>query len=357
MRFKQISVAALAQALGGQVVGDGARIIRGMNTIEAAGPGELTFLSNMRYAKLLAGTKAEAVLVAPEVQAAGRTLILVPQPYLAFAHALALLAEVPPPQPGIHAGAHIHAAARLAPDVTVMPGAYVGAGARIGPGCLLYPGAVVLDEAVLGAGCILHAGAIVRERCVLGARVILNANATIGGDGYGFAQDGARHVKIPQVGTVELGDDVEVGAGSTIDRAALGATVIGRGTKIDNLVQIGHGCRVGEDVLIVAQSGLAGSTTIGDRATLAARTGVLGHLTLGAGTLVYSLALVTRSTPPGAVVSGNPARPHREQLRREAAPGRNERHIEALARRIEALEAELAALKDHRRAQAQAQDD
>jgi UDP-3-O-[3-hydroxymyristoyl] glucosamine N-acyltransferase len=164
--------------------------------------------------------------------------------------------------------------------------------------------------------------------------VILNANATIGGDGYGFAQDGARHVKIPQIGTVEIGDDVEIGAGSTVDRAAMGATTIGRGTKIDNLVMVGHGCTIGEDVLIVAQSGMAGSATIGDRAILAARAGVLGHLTLGAGTLVYSRAHVTKSTPEGAVVSGNPARPHKEQLRRDALLAR----IDQLNERVAQLE-------------------
>jgi len=333
-RLRETTLGEIAQAVGGTVEGDGAAMIRGAMPIERAGPDDLTFLANPRYAKALATTRAGGIVVGEGVQADGHNLIRVTHPYLAFARALTLLVQPALPEPGIHAGAHVHPGATLGAGAAVMAGAYVGARCVLGPGTIVFPGAVLLEGVVCGADCHLYPGVVVREDCRLGDRVILNPNVSIGGDGYGFAQDGARHVKIPQIGTVEIGDDVEIGAGSTVDRAAMGATTIGRGTKIDNLVMVGHGCTIGEDVLIVAQSGMAGSATIGDRAILAARAGVLGHLTLGAGTLVYSRAHVTKSTPEGAVVSGNPARPHKEQLRRDALLAR----IDQLNERVAQLE-------------------
>jgi len=329
-------VTSLATRLGATVEGDGSAVITGVAPLETATQGDLTFLGNPRYAAHLATTRAGAVIVDANARRppSGSVLLRVPKPFLAFARALQFLTQAERHLAGVQPGAHVDVAARVAPTATVMPGAYVGADVEIGPRTVIYPNATVLAQARIGEECLIYPGVVVRERCVLGSRVILHNNVSIGADGYGFTRDGATHVKIPQVGNVVIGDDVEIGAGSCVDRAAMGSTRIGRGTKIDNLVQIAHGCQVGEDVLIVAQSGMAGSTVLEDRVVIAARGGILDHLTIGAGTTVMSLALVTKSLPAGIVVSGNPARPHRQQLKRDALLSR----LDGVLERVESLE-------------------
>ena len=353
-----MTLSEIAAQLGGTVEGDAGVLIRRVAPLDEAGAGDLSFLANPRYARLLATTRASAVLVdekaarEPGRGAAsgpvpqGVALVRVAQPYLAYARAMALLWQAERPEPGVHPGATVHPAAQVDPSAAVLPLAYLGAGSAIGPRTILHPGAVVLERCRIGADCILYPGAVVREDCVLGDRVILHNQVSIGADGYGFAQQrgaggAVTHVKIPQVGNVVLEDDVELGACTCVDRAALGSTRIGRGTKVDDLVMIGHGCQIGADSLIVAQSGLAGSAVLEARVVLGARAGVLGHLTIGAGATLMSRCHVTKSVPPGAIVSGNPARPHREQLRQEALLAR----LGALVERVEALERAAASPK------------
>ncbi|MCH7479165.1 MAG: UDP-3-O-(3-hydroxymyristoyl)glucosamine N-acyltransferase [SAR324 cluster bacterium] len=345
MKFKPAPLRVIAEHLNGEVIGDPDLEIRRVAGMEEAQPGDLTFVANAKYAKLLSATRASAVIVNRTLARDGMTLLRVDNPYLAFAKAQTLLVEPDRPEPGVHPGAHLEPSATLGEGVTVMAGAYVGAEADIGAGSLLYPGAVVMERVRLGTDCLLYPGAVVREDCLLGDRVILHANATIGSDGFGFAQDGRTHFKIPQVGNVVVGDDVEVGACSCIDRAALGSTVIGSGSKFDDLVMIGHGCKIGENCIVVAQCGIAGSTTLGEGTMLGGRTGMLDNIALGPGTVVYSGSHVTKSYPAGSLLSGNPARPHKENLKHEAMGGR----VEKLLLRVTALEQEVAALRQEKK--------
>jgi len=305
----------LAELVGGTVVGDADLVIRRVAAIAEAQTGEITFIANPKYLSLLQETRASAVIVAPGVEVPHLSLIVCQNPYLAFAKILNHL-QVERPQPqGVMAGASVHPAASLGEGVTIHPGCVVGENVVVGSGTILYPGVVLYANAVVGADCILHAGAIVREGCRLGDRVILQPTAVIGSDGFGFAPDGARYYKIPQVGIVVVEDDVEIGAGSCVDRAALGVTRIRRGAKIDNLVQIGHNVVVGEDTVIVAQVGVAGSTEIGRHCTLGGQAGVVGHIKIGDNVMVGAQSGVSNTVGPNQVLSGTPVMPHREWLK------------------------------------------
>ncbi len=305
----------LAELVGGSVTGDETLEIARVAPIDVAGPGEITFLANPKYLPQLGRTKASAVIVAPGVEAAGPALLACANPYLAFAKILTELAVQRPPAAGIMAGAVVDPSAQVAEEVTIHPGCVVGAGVTIGRDCLLYPGVILYAGVTLGENCVLHGGVVVREGCRLGDRVILQPNAVIGSDGFGFAPDGRRYYKIPQVGIVELGDDVEIGAGCCIDRAAMGVTRIGRGTKLDNLVQIGHNAVLGEDTIIVAQCGIAGSTTIGNHCTFGGQSAVVGHIKVGDNVMLGGQSGIAGNTDGNQVLSGSPAMPHREWLK------------------------------------------
>lgn len=331
------TVAELAAWTGGTVEGDGATVIHGVAGLEEAGPAEVSFLANRRYASLLARSRCGAVYLGPKDDARGHTAIRVADPYLAFAQTLARFHPRPAPLPGVHPLAVVEGRVEGA---TVMAFAYVGPGATVGAGTVLHPHSYVGAGATVGRDCVVMAGAVVADGCVLGDRVWLNPGAVVGGEGFGFVPTPGGHVKIPQTGRAVVEDDVEIGANSNVDRAAMGDTVVARGAKLDNLVQVGHGARVGPDCLLVAYAGVAGSTTLGRGVVLAARAGALGHLEIGDGVQVAAYGLLTRDTPAGARQAGVPAMDHARWLRVSASlPELPE--LLAQVRRLEARIAEL----------------
>jgi UDP-3-O-[3-hydroxymyristoyl] glucosamine N-acyltransferase len=311
----------LARQIGGEIIGDGTIELHRVASIEAAGPGEITFLANPRYHEHLAGCRASAIIVGRGIarqapQAEGKNYLEVADPYLAFARIHQLFNPPARHAPGISPQAHIEPDAVIAPAVTVFPYAFVSARARIGARTVLYPGTFVGEDAEIGEDCELHPNAVVRYGCKIRNRVILHAGAVIGSDGFGYAGRGAERVKIPQAGNVVVEDDVEIGANTTVDRATFGSTVIGRGAKLDNLVQIAHNVIVGEYSIIAAQTGVAGSTRIGRGVTLAGQVGVINHLEIGDGAVIGPQSGVGRSVPGGAVLSsGLHAAPHQEWLK------------------------------------------
>ena len=320
------TLAELAVRVGGAVDGDGSLRLAGVAALENAGPEHVSFFSNRKYRAAFEASRAGAVVVEPgEKVAQGRTVLRIRNAYLAFAKITTLFHPPPAALPGVAPSAVINPAARVHPSAQVAALASVGAEAEVGPRTIVGPGVHLGDGVRVGADCLLHPGAVVRERCVLGDRVIVQPGAVIGSDGFGFAFDpegegaGPRHYKFPQVGIVVVEDDVEIGAGTCIDRAALGVTRIGRGAKIDNLVQIAHNVEVGPLSILVAQAGIAGSTKLGMGVVMGGQVGVIGHLTLGDGVKIGAQSGVMEDIGPGEVWSGSPAQPHVEWLKAVAA--------------------------------------
>jgi UDP-3-O-[3-hydroxymyristoyl] glucosamine N-acyltransferase len=303
-----VTLRELAERLGCRLEGDGTIDVVRVAGLDEAGPGDITFLANPKYAARLPHTRASAVIVGDSVASAPCAMLRAPQPYLVFARAVSLLTPDTAPPPGISALASIDATAELGPDVSIGPFVCVGPRARIGARTVVRPHAVIGADVVIGEACVLHAHVSIRDRVQIGARVILQDAAVIGSDGFGFAPRGdGSHEKIPQVGAVVIEDDVEIGAHSAIDRPAVGETRIGVGTKIDNLVQIAHGVRIGRHVLLAAQVGIAGSTTLEDGVVMAGQSGVTGHVRLGSGAVVGAKSAVTKDVETGHHVTGIPA--------------------------------------------------
>jgi UDP-3-O-[3-hydroxymyristoyl] glucosamine N-acyltransferase len=311
----------LASHVGGKVIGDGSVLIHKVSPIDQAGPGEISFLTNPRYQRFLPQCRASAVIVAPGLLSQSDFIATLnylesADPYIAFAKILQLLSPAPTYSRTISATAYVDSSAVLAPGVTVFPNVYIGARAQIGPDAVLFPGVYIGADVEVGAASMLHPNVVVRDGCHVGERVILHAGVVIGSDGFGYAGAGANKVKIPQVGTVVVEDDVEIGANTTVDRATLGQTVIGRGTKIDNLVQIAHNVVIGEHSVVAAQAGIAGSTRLGKNVTLAGQVGVVNHIEIGDGATIGPQSGVGQSVPAGALLSsGLTAAPHHEWLK------------------------------------------
>ena len=311
-----MKLAELARLLGATCHGDPDQEITGVEGIEHAGPGQLTFLANPKYTPFARNTRASAVLVAEDFEPIAAATLRTPNPYLAFAHAVELFHPAPQYPAGVHPTAVIDATAHIGEAVHIGAYVVVGAGCTVGAGCVLLPHAVLYPHATLGRQCLVHAHAVVRESCVLGDGVILQNGAVVGSDGFGFAKEsnGAWY-KIPQSGAVVLGNQVEVQTNSCIDRASIGNTEIADGVKVDNLVQIGHGSRVGENTLLCAQVGLAGSSGVGRNVVLAGQVGVVGHSFIGDGVVVTAQSGVPGDVAPGSVISGSPAFEHRAWMR------------------------------------------
>jgi UDP-3-O-[3-hydroxymyristoyl] glucosamine N-acyltransferase len=331
----------LADYLGGVVRGDGAVVVNGLAPLEAAGPDKVTFLANPKYASRVAETKAGAVLMAPGNEAYGRNVIELANPYLGFAKLLTLFYTQPHPALGVMAESVIGTSVVLGEGVSIYPGVMIGNNVSIGDRVVIHSGAVIYDGVTIGDDCVIHANAVVRERCRLGKRCKLQPGAVIGSDGFGYAPDGSSYYPIPQIGIVVLEDDVEIGANTTVDRAALEATLIKRGTKLDNLVQVAHNCVLGEDCMIVSLVGIAGSSKIGNHVTLAGQVGVTGHISIGDNVIVAAQSGVTNSLEGNAYYSGSPAMPHKEWLRMMGVKPK----LPEMRKRITELEKKLAALE------------
>ncbi len=340
----------LSDCLGCRLEGDGECEVHRVAGIEQAGPGDLTFLTNPRYAPALSATRASAVIVSEDVPAAPCAMLRSGNPYLAFGRAVGLLMPMVAPPAGIHATASIAPTASIgdgasiAAFVSVDDGAVIGRGVTIGPHVAVGRGAVIGDE------CRLHARVSIREGCVLGRRVVAQDGAVIGSDGFGFARrDDGSWEKIPQPGIVVIEDDVEIGANSTIDRPAVGETRIAAGVKIDNLVQVAHGVRVGRHTLLCAQVGIAGSATIGDNVMLGGQVGVAGHIEVGDDVAASGQSGITNSVDAGTHVSGCPAIPNRDWRKSSVVFRRLpelRKTIAALAERLAALERQAPSTND-----------
>jgi len=306
---------------GGELVGDGDVEITGLAKIEEAEKGQLTFVANPKYAKHLLQTGASAVIVPLGVEVPeGRSYIRSKNPYFAFLSVIRLFhPEKPPLAEGIHPTAVIGAGCSMDESVRIGSHVVVGNRCSIGQNTVLMPGVVLGDEVTVGSECVIHANVSLRERVILGNRIIIHDGSVVGSDGFGFAFEGGRYHKIPQVGTVVIEDDVEIGANVTIDRATLGETRIKKGAKLDNLIQVAHNCVIGENTAIAAQAGLSGSTSIGNGVRIGGQAGFAGHLKVGDFASVTAQSGVDKDVPPGSVVTGYMAMPHREALRLEAS--------------------------------------
>jgi UDP-3-O-[3-hydroxymyristoyl] glucosamine N-acyltransferase len=331
----------LASRLGAELRGNAEVEITGVKGIEEAGPAEITFVANPKYTGLARKTNAGAILVEPDFPEIQTATLRIKNPYHAFSRTLAIFYHPPVYKPGVHPTAVVHPTAEIGEGAHI--GAYVviGPHVRLGPHVTLLPHVVIYPGVKAGSHLFAHAHAVIRENCELGDNVTLENGAIVGADGFGFSKnDRGQWEKIPQSGPVRIGDRVDIQANACVDRATVGATEIGNGSKIDNLVQIGHGSRVGKDTLICAQTGLAGSSVIGDNVILAGQTGIAGHCTVGDGVILTAQSAVSHDVPPGKMISGSPGFDNRIWLRAVTIFQR----LPELLKRLERLEKRVSAI-------------
>jgi UDP-3-O-[3-hydroxymyristoyl] glucosamine N-acyltransferase len=302
-----MKLAALAERLDCELRGDGSIEIRAVRSLEEAGPGDVTFLANPKYASQVATTRASAIILPAAADEVPLASLRAANPYLAFAEALGLFYVPRRPAPGIHPTAVVAASARIAAPVSIGAYAVIGDDVEIGPEATIHPHVTIYPGVRIGRAFVAHAGVVVREDVRIGDRVVLHPGVVLGADGFGFAPSPRGAVKIPQTGTVVIEDDVEIGANTTVDRATLGATTVRQGAKLDNLVMVAHNCEVGAHSFLAAQVGLAGSTKLGRGVQMGGQAGAAGHLTIGDGVQVVAQSGVPNSIAPGRIVGGYPA--------------------------------------------------
>lgn len=328
----------IAQLIDGEVLGDEDVVITGISGIKEAQDGDLTFLANLKYLHLMDTTRATAVIASREITKAPKPIIRTDNPSLAFAKIISLLITGEQQYPsGIHPAAVVGKNVKLGRDVALQPYVVLDDGVEIGDRTIVYAGSYIGYHAKIGSDCLIYPNVVIREKVELGDRVVIHSGTVIGSDGFGFATIKGVHHKIPQIGTVVIEDDVEIGANVTIDRARFGKTLISKGTKIDNLVQIAHNVEVGENSIIIAQAGISGSTIIGKNVTIAGQAGLVGHITIGDNAVLAAQAGVTKSVPPDTCVSGYPAKPHEQAKRINAFVQRLPELFEAVKRLEEKL--------------------
>lgn len=338
------SISEIAAMIGGTVRGDEKRMVSDIQPIDEAGENDLTFVANPKYFKLLKTTRAAAILAPPGTVEPDKNLIIVDDPYAAFGKLLTVFYPVDHGPVGIHPDAYIEEGARVSPEATVMPRAFISRGACIEKGAVLYPGVFIGQNASVGENSILYANVSVYARSVIGKRVILHSGVVIGGDGFGFAVPGRDNAKIPQVGIVQIDDDVELGANTTVDRATLGKTWLQRNVKIDNLVQVAHNVVIGENTVIAAQTGISGSTKIGKSVMIGGQVGIVGHISIGDRVMIGASSGIHKSIPAGQVGGGTPFLPFREWLKVEVSKTKLPEirvKLEQLIKQVAQLEAKI----------------
>jgi len=314
----KMTIAEIALFLGGTVIGSDDTIINDIRSIEEASEGDLTFIANKKYLKKLKLTKASAILVSPQTTAEGKNLIIVTDPYAALGKLLTLFYPLEHGRSGVSPDAYIEDGAIVSPDATIFPRAFISKGAKIGKGTVIYPGVFIGKNSSVGENSTIYANVTVYHSCIIGKRVILHSGVVIGADGFGFASPGKDNTKNPQVGYVQIDDDVEIGANTTIDRAALEKTWIQRNVKIDNLVQIAHNVVIGENSVIAAQVGISGSTKLGRSVIVGGQAGMVGHINIGDNVMIAAGSKIHKNIKSGEIVGGASQMPFKEWLQFEA---------------------------------------
>lgn len=331
----------IAEYCQGILVGNGDIIITGIASLDEATRGQISFVAQKKFWPKMETSQASAFIVPMEVTEARVPIIRTENPYLAYARVAAFFSVKPFQAKGVSKEARLGQNCQIDANVSIYPFVYIGDNVQIGPEVTIYPGVYIGNEVSIGKGCTIYPNVTIMDRCIIGARVMIHSGVAIGSDGFGYARDGAKHVKIPQLGMVQIDDDVEIGANTTIDRAALEKTWLKRGTKIDNLVQVAHNVVIGEDTLLISQVGISGSAEVGDNVILAGQVGVAGHIKIGDRVIVVGKSGVTGSLKEGSVVSGIPAIPHQEWLRASAAY----RRLPELLKEVRALKEKIANLE------------